>query len=64
MNRVLQAIGRVIRLETDHGGVLLIDARFNEVRYRRLFPPWWRYVRVRHLSGLEEAVGAFWKRRE
>ena len=38
MNRVLQAIGRVIRSETDHGVVLLIDARFNETRYRRLFP--------------------------
>ncbi len=62
MNRVLQAIGRVIRSETDHGVVLLIDARFNEVRYRRLFPAWWRYVRVRHLSGLEEAVGSFWRR--
>ena len=62
MNRVLQAIGRVIRSENDHGVVLLIDARFNEVRYRRLFPSWWKYVRVRHLSGLEEAVGDFWKR--
>jgi hypothetical protein len=42
MNRVLQAIGRVIRSETDHGVVLLIDARFNELRYRRLFPAWWQ----------------------
>lgn len=30
MNRVVQAIGRVTRSETDHGVVLLIDARFNE----------------------------------
>jgi len=62
MNRVLQAIGRVIRSETDHGVVLLIDARFNEVRYRRLFPAWWKYLRVRHADGLREAVGNFWKR--
>jgi len=62
MNRVLQAIGRVIRSENDHGVVLLIDARFSEVRYRRLFPSWWKYVRVRHLSGLEKAVGDFWNR--
>ena len=61
MNRVLQAIGRVIRSETDRGVVLLIDARFNETRYRRLFPAWWRYVRVRHSASLEEAVGDFWK---
>jgi DNA excision repair protein ERCC-2 len=62
MNRVLQAIGRVIRSETDQGVVLLIDTRFGEPRYRRLFPPWWQYVRVRSGTRLREAVGGFWKR--
>jgi DNA excision repair protein ERCC-2 len=62
MNRVLQAIGRVIRSETDHGVVLLIDARFNETRYCRLFPAWWKYLRVRHTDGLREAIGSFWER--
>ncbi len=62
MNRVLQAIGRVIRSETDRGVVLLIDARFNETRYRRLFPAWWKYARVRHTEGLQAAVGSFWDR--
>ncbi len=52
MNRVLQAIGRAIRSETDRGAVLLIDARFNETRYRRLFPAWWKYLRVRQNEGL------------
>jgi DNA excision repair protein ERCC-2 len=61
MNRVLQAIGRVIRSENDYGVVLLIDARFNEVRYRRLFPTWWKFQRVRNPSALAEAVGNFWK---
>ena len=60
MNRVLQAIGRVIRSETDRGVVLLIDARFNEPRYRRLFPRWWEFVRVRHSAALSDAVGGFW----
>lgn len=60
MNRVLQAIGRVIRSETDRGVVLLIDARFSEVRYRRLFPAWWKYSRVRHTEGLQKSVGSFW----
>ncbi len=60
MNRVLQAVGRVIRSETDRGVVLLIDARFCEVRYRKLFPAWWKYVRVRHTTGLQDAVGSFW----
>ena len=54
MNRVLQAVGRVIRSEDDHGVVLLIDARFNETRYRQLFPAWWKYLRVRHTEGLRE----------
>ncbi len=62
MNRVLQAVGRVIRSDTDHGVVLLIDTRFNEIRYRRLFPPWWNYSRVRHPSALSEAVRDFWER--
>jgi Rad3-related DNA helicase len=61
MNRVFQAIGRVIRSETDRGVVLLIDARFNETRYRRLFPAWWQFQRVRTSDALREAVGDFWK---
>lgn len=64
MNRVLQSVGRVIRSETDCGVVLLIDARFSEVRYRRLFPPWWKFVRVRHCSALGEAIADFWNGRE
>ena len=62
MNRVLQAVGRVIRSDTDRGVVLLIDARFNETRYRRLFPAWWKYLRVRHTDGLREALAIFGNR--
>ena len=62
MNRVLQAVGRVIRSETDHGVVLLIDARFEELRYRRLFPAWWKFVKVRNSDALRETVAGFWKR--
>ncbi len=61
MNRVLQAVGRVIRSDTDRGVVLLIDTRFNETRYRRLFPPWWKYARVRHAASLREAIQQFWE---
>ena len=60
MNRVLQAVGRVIRSDTDRGVVLLVDSRFGEARYRRLFPPWWRFLRVRHAAALGEAVSIFW----
>jgi DNA excision repair protein ERCC-2 len=60
MNRVLQATGRVIRSETDRGLVVLIDTRFAEPRYRRLFPGWWRPVGVRSISELREALDRFW----
>ena len=61
MNRVLQATGRVIRSETDRGVVLLIDARFKEQRYRRLFPAWWQPTRVRSISDIHEALRQFWQ---
>ena len=62
MNRVLQASGRVIRSETDRGFVMLIDSRFREGRYRRLFPRWWRPSRVNNRTRIREAVGEFWGR--
>jgi DNA excision repair protein ERCC-2 len=60
MNRVLQAIGRVIRSETDRGVVLLIDARFAEQRYRRLFPAWWQPARVGNSTEIHKALAGFW----
>ncbi len=60
MNRVLQAIGRVIRSETDRGVVLLIDTRFAEPRYQRLFPAWWQRTCVRNLAEIGAAVSRFW----
>ncbi len=41
MQRVLQAVGRLIRSETDRGVALLVDRRFNEARTRVLLPEWW-----------------------
>lgn len=61
MNRVLQAVGRVIRSELDRGVVLLIDARFGAARYRRLFPSWWRPRRVRGAEEIEAEVRSFWR---
>ena len=60
MNRVLQATGRVIRSEADRGAVLLIDIRFSEPRYRRLFPPWWHPARVRSLPDIRDVLRRFW----
>lgn len=41
MRRVIQAVGRVIRSETDRGIILLLDRRFTERDYQRLFPRHW-----------------------
>ena len=44
MQRVLQAVGRLIRSEDDQGAALLVDQRFLEPRYESLFPSWWRVI--------------------
>lgn len=61
MNKVLQAAGRVIRTETDRGVVLLLDDRFTQEGYRRLFPRHWAHIQ--YLSGtdsLRRALDDFW----
>ena len=60
INRVLQAVGRVIRSETDRGLALLVDARFAEPRYRRLLPRWWRPLRANGPRALRERAEEFW----
>ena len=61
MNKVLQAAGRVIRTESDRGVVLLLDDRFAQEGYRRLFPRHWAHLR--YLPGtqaLENELARFW----
>lgn len=41
INKVLQAIGRVIRTENDKGRVLLIDDRYLSKKYKNLLPSEW-----------------------
>ena len=42
VRKVIQAAGRVIRGDQDHGVLLLIDERFAEPRVRQMFPDWWQ----------------------
>ena len=61
MNKVLQAAGRVIRTEHDRGVVLLLDDRFAQEGYRRLFPRHWAHLQ--YLPGtdaLKQALQTFW----
>lgn len=61
MNRVLQAIGRVIRAESDRGVVLLADTRYAERRYARLFPSHWRTARARSTAEIRQRLREFWR---
>jgi len=42
IQKVVQAVGRVIRSDSDVGVVHLIDDRYARVEVRRLFPGWWK----------------------
>ncbi len=41
MQKVAQAVGRVIRTETDRGVALLLDDRYRQTAYKRLCPEHW-----------------------
>ena len=43
MQKVDQALGRVIRRGADTGRALLVDSRYAQREYRDLLPPWWTY---------------------
>lgn len=61
MNKVLQAAGRVIRTELDRGLVVLIDARFSQQRYRRLFPPEWQgAATTKSVTSIADKAKRFW----
>lgn len=46
-NKVMQAVGRVIRTEDDKGTVLLIDTRYGQREYLELFPYEWQHARFK-----------------
>jgi DNA excision repair protein ERCC-2 len=60
MNRVLQAVGRLIRTETDRGIVLLIDDRFARRSQRDLFPGWWEAQVARKPEEIRAICEQFW----
>lgn len=63
MNRVMQAVGRVIRSESDRGMALLIDDRFLNTRYRDLFKhEWSHYDVVISLEDMAASIETFWKK--
>lgn len=60
MNKVLQACGRVIRTETDRGVILLLDERFLEKEYEKLYPREWNKIFVANMNSVSTVLDDFW----
>jgi Rad3-related DNA helicase len=60
MNKVLQAAGRVIRTEQDIGVIALLDERFGNMEYRRIFPREWNNVIHGNSVQIKEQLREFW----
>jgi len=63
MNKVMQAVGRLIRSETDKGAALLIDDRYLREEYRSLFiRTWHEYDVVTAPQDVADNLKAFYKK--
>jgi len=60
MNKVMQAAGRVIRTETDRGVVILLDERFGQTSYRRMFPREWGDPDRCAVTTMDAMLMSFW----
>ncbi len=60
MNKVLQAAGRVIRTVEDVGIIALLDERFLQLSYRKLFPREWSEFETVSVDTVSKRVERFW----
>lgn len=61
INKVMQALGRVIRSETDRGAALLIDDRYLTKQYNEIFKGIYSdYEVVTSIEDIKEQVENFW----
>ena len=60
MNKVLQAAGRVIRTDEDIGIVALLDERFLQNSYTKLFPREWSEYKIVQEPTVGKQVEKFW----
>lgn len=60
MNKVLQAAGRVIRTAEDIGIIALLDERFLQPAYRRMFPREWTDIETVSVNTVGKRVERFW----
>jgi Rad3-related DNA helicase len=60
MNKVLQAAGRVIRTAEDVGIVALLDERFLQFSYRKMFPREWESFDIVNIETISKRAERFW----
>ena len=60
MNKVLQSAGRVIRTLEDRGVIVLLDERFLQKEYIRMFPREWEDFETVTVESIQEKVKNFW----
>jgi Rad3-related DNA helicase len=60
MNKVLQAAGRVIRTDEDVGIISLLDERFLNSSYQRMFPREWESFEIVTADRVAKRVERFW----
>lgn len=63
MNKVLQAVGRLIRTERDAGVMLFIDDRYNTPLYKQLMPSHLKPVKLIDIESLTVELTEFWRKR-
>ena len=61
MNKVLQAAGRVIRTKDDAGIIALLDERFLQAGYKKMFPAEWKHVKSVGISEMYLYAKNFWE---
>ncbi len=65
MNKVIQAVGRVIRTNDDIGIAVLFDDRYSHQKYKSLFPKnWSHHKRIPKGQYLQSFISKFWDKQE
>ena len=65
LNKVMQAVGRVIRSETDRGVALLIDDRYLSRPYKDVFEDKWSHYKVvTSIKDVQEEIDNFWNNKQ
>lgn len=65
LNKVIQAVGRVIRRDSDYGVAILMDDRYQSYRYTKLIPKHWKPIETHYdFLRVKESLDGFWKKIE